>query len=125
MAKKAFGPTAPQPYPTEMRRQLWPLCCGASIISGFKSVATLTHDELVAQIKSTIDDYVPDLQVFTGETICPQLIFLTLNQDQMGSSKIMKAIEAVGFAQFATAKPRGTKQGFFYKDLTNTFKVMA
>jgi hypothetical protein len=111
-------------YPSEMRRQLWPLCCGASIISGFKTAHTLDEDELVKQINSTIDDFVPDLQVFSNETICPKLIYLTLNSTQMASPKIMNAIKRVGFVQFAVARPRGSDQGFFVFDKSKTFALI-
>lgn len=111
------------PYPADMRRQLWPLCCGASILSGFKNAHTLTEEELVKQIKSTINDYVPDLQVFVGETICPRLVFLTLNASQMQSPKIMGAIKEVGFVKFANAQPRGSDQGFFVYDMSQTFEL--
>lgn len=120
--KKQFGSNK-KAYPAEMRRQLWPLCCGASILSGFKDVQKLDHDALVKQIKETIDDYVPDHQVYIGEVICPKLIYLTLNQGQMASDKIMKAIKEVGFVKFAEAKPRGTPQGFFILDLSGTFTL--
>lgn len=112
-------------YPSEMRRQLWPLCCGASILSGFKMAHNLTHEELVKQIKETINDFVPDLQVFTGEMMCPKLVMLTLNSGQMASHKIMEAIKEVGFTQFAVAKPRGAPQGFFVYDMSETFSIVA
>jgi hypothetical protein len=112
-------------YPEAMRRQLWPLCCGASILSGFKAAQKSTTEELVKQIKSTINEYVPDLQVYAGETICPNLVYLTLNESQMASPKIMEAIKTVGFLKFAEASPRGRPQGFFVFDMTNTFQLIA
>ncbi len=42
-----FGPTFNGDFPSEMRTQLWPLCCGARIISGFKHAANLTLEDLV------------------------------------------------------------------------------
>lgn len=124
-AKKAipdkFGPTFDGDYPPEMRRQLWPLCCGASILSGFKSVATLTNDELIEQINSVINDAVPDFQVYGYETMRPKLTFLTLNSDQMKSKKIMTAIAKVGFFKVGTAKPRGHIQGFFVRDTSDSW----
>lgn len=114
-----------KPYPADMRRQLWPLCCGASILSGFKDIQKLTDDQLVAQINDTIDNYHPDLQVFFGEHMQPKLTFLTLNSGQMGSKKIMDAIKKAGFVQFAVAAPRGAPQGFFVQDKSKSFKAVA
>jgi len=111
-------------YPETMRRQLWPLCCGASILSGFKLVYDKTEDEITALIESTINDYIPDLQVYTGETICPKLTYLTLNYSQMQSAKIMNAVKRAGFVLFATARPRGSDQGFFVRDESKTFKLV-
>lgn len=113
-------------YPDDMRRQLWPLCCGASIISGFKDVHKFDDvEELTKAIESTINDYLPDLQVFNGEKMMPKLTFLTLNSAQMGSKKIMDAITAAGFVKFATANPRGSAQGFFVHDTSGSFKSVA
>ena len=124
MAKKQFGPSYDGSYPEEMRRQLWPLCCGASIISGFKHVHnTKDADELAKQILSTIDDYIPDHQVFAGEQMSPKLTFLTLNQTQTGSKKIMDAIEKAGFKLVGTARPRGGLQSFFVRDDSNSWKA--
>lgn len=120
---KKFGDNT-QPYPAEMRTQLWPLCCGAKIISGFKDVHNLTEAQLVSAIKN-VSSYVPDHQVYKNESINPKLTFLTLNYDQMQSAKIMTAIEEAGFKQFATATPRGLPQGFFYHDKSNSFKTVA
>lgn len=125
MSVKKFGPTVAEPYPAEMRTQLWPLCCGAKIISGFKDVGTLTEEAMVKQINGICDEYVADHQVYTGETMIPKLTFLTLNQDQMGSKKIMAAITAAGFVQFAIAKPRSRPQGFFVRDKSESFAVVA
>lgn len=110
--KQTFGQ---QSYPAEMRRQLWALCCGASIISGFKDVNKLTEDELVTDINECIG-LVPDMQVFGGEQINPKFTFLTLNSGQMGSPKIMTAIAKAGFFLIGTGKPRGSLQGFFLRD---------
>lgn len=125
-----FGPTivaadgvTGQSYPAEMRRQLWPLCCGASILSGFKDVQKLTPEQLVNQINHTITDMVPDLQVFGYEQIKPNLTFLTLNRSQMDSTKIMDAIAKSGFVKFAEGKPYGSPQGFFIRDTTHTFET--
>lgn len=115
--------TNPKAYPSEMRRQLWPLCCGAAIISGFKDVANLSEDELVEQILSTINDNTPDLQVFAGETINPKLTLLTLNQGQTGSKKIMDAIAKAGFVKVFEATPRGGVQSFFARDMSNSLKT--
>jgi hypothetical protein len=118
MAVKAIKQTfGTQSYPSEMRRQLWALCCGASIISGFKEVNQLTDEELVADIKKCLAT-VPDMQVFGGETINPKFTFLTLNSGQMGSKKIMSAIEKCGFFRIGTGNPRGGEQGFFLRDGT-------
>lgn len=120
----AFGPSYPGNYPAEMRRQLWPLCCGASILSGFKSVNKLTDKELLADILAIVakDGPVPDHQVFLDEIMRPALTFLTLNSGQMKSPKIMKAIEAAGFVSIGTAKPRGFIQGFFVRDTSNSWE---
>ncbi len=123
MSKTQFGPTIADNYPEEMRRQLWPLCCGASILSGFKSVGKFNEEELVKQITSTIDDMIPDLQVYKGERMKPALTFLTLNSGQMDSPKIMNAIKTAGFVEFARGKPRGSVQGFFIRDTSNSFKL--
>lgn len=111
-------------YPSEMRRQLWPLCCGASILSGLKDVQKFKDDEeLATALISTIDDYVPDLQVFAHEQMRPGLTFLTLNSGQMGSPKIMAGVKKAGFVKFAEAKPRGGAQGFFVRDTSKTFLI--
>ena len=122
MAMKTFEQTFPGHYPSEMRRQLWPLCCGASIISGFKDVGLMTEAQLVDAIEDTLDA-VPDFQVFAGETIVPKLTFLTLNAGQMGSKKIMQAIEKAGFFKIGEASPRHTLQGFFVRDDSKTWKT--
>lgn len=111
-------------YPSEMRTQLWSLCCGAKIISGFKDAHKFTEAELVDRINATLNE-TPDLQVFAGETINPKLTFLTLNSSQVASEKIMNAIGACGFKLLCTASPRGQVQSFFYLDKSNTFKAAA
>lgn len=115
---------ADKSYPATMRTQLWPLCCGARIISGFKDAHQYTDEELIKKINETIDEYIPDMQVFAGEVMQPKLVFLTLNYSQMGSPKIMGAVTACGFVKFAEAQPRGAPQGFFVKDMSNSFKVV-
>lgn len=120
-----FGPTFKGHYPEEMRRQLWPLCCGAAIISGFKNVAMLTDEELVNQITHTIDGAKADFQVYEHESMNPKLTFLTLNSGQMASPKIMNAIKKCGFIEIGRGKPRGSEQGFFVRDTSSTFKVTA
>lgn len=117
-----FGPTFKGDYPAEMRRQLWPLCCGASILSGFKQVNNLTDDELVEQIQGVIESSTPDFQVFQHEGMRPKLTFLTLNSSQMASKKIMAAIEKVGFFKIGDAQPRGSTQGFFVRDTSNSWR---
>lgn len=127
MPNKFFGPTYKDEagdaasYPEEMRTQLWPLCCGARILSGLKHAHSLTEEELVAEINTTINDVFPDHQVFAGERMMPKHIFLTLNDDQMNSSKIMSAIAKVGFIKIGTGRPRGSAQGFFLLDQSETF----
>lgn len=113
--KQTFGQS---PYPANMRRQLWALCCGASIISGFKSVNQLSDEELVEDINACVG-MVPDMQVFGGETINPKFTFATLNSGQMGSPKLMSAMEKAGFFLIGVGNPRGGKQGFFLRDDTN------
>lgn len=121
--RKAFGPTFKGHYPGEMRTQLWPLCCGARIISGFKSAAYTDPEELKKQIEDALEA-TPDFQVFAGEVMRPALTFLTLNHNQMKSQKIMKIIRELGFVQFAVAQPRGHDQGFFVRDTTESFKFV-
>lgn len=121
-APAKFGPTYPGHYPAEMRTQMWPLCCGARIISGFKSVAQLSDAELDEQIKGTLNA-VPDLQIFSGETMKPNFTFLTLNSAQMTSKKITDAVERAGFKLIFTGKPRGSEQGFYLRDTSATFKL--
>lgn len=115
-ATQTFGQKS---YPPEMRRQLWALCCGASIISGFKSANELTEDELCADIEACVKS-VPDMQVFAGEQLNPKFTFLTLNSGQMGSQKIISCIEKCGFFMIGVGAPRGGKQGFFLRDDTNS-----
>lgn len=123
--EKVFGPTFKDAnFPNEMRRQLWPLCCGASILSGFKTVNQLDPDELVTMIEETIKS-VPDFQVFSHEKMKPALTFLTLNSEQMKSNKIMTALQKCGFIQIGVGSPRGHPQGFFLKDTSNTWKNVA
>ena len=117
-----FGPTFQGDYPSEMRTQLWPLCCGARIISGFKHAANLSVEDLVEEIEATLKA-VPDFQVFEYETIQPKLTMLTLNAHQMASPKIMQAVEKCGFKLVFTAMPRGSKQGFFVRDDSKTLDV--
>ena len=118
MAIKNITQTFPGSYPADMRRQLWPLCCGASILSGFKSVNQLSEEELIADIEASVK-MVPDMQVFAGEQINPKFTFLTLNSGQMASKKIMDCIEKAGFFMIGTGAPRGNKQGFFLRDDTD------
>jgi hypothetical protein len=116
-----FGPSYPGHYPDEMRTQLWPLCCGARIISGFKNVHMLSEEDLLEQINGVLNTSIPDHQVFSYETMKPKLTFLTLNSAQMGSKKIMDVIAKAGFVRLGTAKPRGGPQGFFIRDESNSF----
>jgi hypothetical protein len=118
MAVEKVKQTFPGAYPANMRRQLWPLCCGASIISGFKDVNKLTEDELITDINASVA-MVPDMQVFAGETINPKFTFLTLNSGQMGSKKIMDCIDKAGFFLVGIGNPRGGAQGFFLRDDTS------
>jgi hypothetical protein len=121
--KTKFGPSLPGNYPDEMRRQLWPLCCGASIISGFKNVGSIPDEDLLNQINHTINKMIPDMQVYHYEKMMPTLTFLTLNQGQMASKKIMTAIEKAGFIKIGQANPRSANQGFFVKDTSGTWKT--
>lgn len=111
-----------QSFPEAMRTQLWPLCCGAKILSGFKQTHGMTVDELVKEINTQLDA-LPDFQVYAGEQINPKLTFLTLNAGQMGSSKIMEAVEKCGFVKIFEVKPRGLAQGFFIRDMSNSYKA--
>src|SRR5262245_12563332 len=116
---KHFGAHPNGPYPAEMRTQLWPLCCGARIISGFKDVHSLSVEEIVEKVNEVMT-YIPDHQVFRGEQMKPAFTFLTLNSGQMASPKIMKAVEELGFFKIGVGQPRGTDQGFFLKDTSKT-----
>ena len=120
-----FGPTSPEPYPAEMRTQLWPLCCGLAIISGFKDVGNITEEALLKKINRVCDEFVPDHQVYKSEVIKPKTVLLTLNDQQMASKKIMDAISAAGFVKFAEGSPRGSKQGIFMRDKSESFKFVA
>lgn len=120
---KQFDHIIKDSYPSSLRRQLWPLCCGASILSGLKEAHKLTEDQLVADILSTINDCLPDLQVFAGEQMKPALTFLTLNNAQMGSPKIINAITTAGFVKIGESKPRGSLQGFYVKDTSGTYQT--
>ncbi len=84
----------------------------------------LSAEELDLKIQEVIDA-VPDHQVFIGETMKPNLIFLTLNAGQMGSKKIVNAVTKAGFVKLAEASPRGLPQGFYVLDMSNTLKVCA
>lgn len=119
-APAKFGPTYKGHYPSEMRTQMWPLCCGARIISGFKNVAQLTDAELDEQIKGTLAA-VPDHQIFEHETFKPAFTFLTLNSGQTASPKLMAAVERAGFKLIFTGSPRGSKQSFFLLDTSGTY----
>lgn len=118
-----FGPSYNGDYPEEMRTQLWPLCCGARIISGFKAAMNSTLEELVEQIEAVIKA-VPDHQVFSHEQMKPKLTFLILNSGQMQSKKIIDAVTKCGFVKFAEAAPRGSKQGFYVRDESKSFKAV-
>lgn len=104
---------------------MWPLCCGASILSGLKHAGNLTEEEMVAEIDFVINKTTPDFQIFRGEQIKPPLTFLTLNSGQMNSKKIMDCVKKAGFIKFAEGKPRGAPQGFFVQDTSKTFKLIA
>lgn len=119
---KQFGPSFPGHYPSEMRTQMWPLCCGAAIISGFKAVQNLTTEELDAQVADVMST-IPDSQIFKNEAMRPQLTFLTLNEAQTNSPKIMDAVKKAGFIKFAEGRPRGGKQTFFLRDSGGTFTL--
>lgn len=112
-------------YPSEMRNQLWPLCCGAQIISGLKDVHNLTVKEITAQLTDIADNYIADHQVFAGETMKPVVCFLTLNSGQMESPKIIEAVTAAGFLQFAKGTGRDSNQGFFVRNKGGNFKLLA
>jgi hypothetical protein len=118
----SYGPSFKGNFPEEMRRQMWPLCCGFSILSGFKSVNNLTNQELVDQIEYICTKPRPDFQIYAKENMRPAMTFLTLNGDQMQSKKIMNAIEKCGFKLIGTGRPRGGSQGLFLRDTSGTWK---
>ena len=124
MVQKTFGPTYKGHYPDEMRTQMWPLCCGARIISGFQNVAKLDDAQLDTAIAKTLDA-IPDHQIFGGETFKPAFTFLTLNSSQTDSPKLMAAVERAGFKLIFTGAPRGRTQSFFLRDTSKTFKAAA
>lgn len=111
-------------YPAEMRVQLWPLCCGAKIISGFKAVQNFEPEELAKQIVDVCENWTPDGQVYAGESLNPNLTFLTLNSGQIASKAIMSAITAAGFVQIGQGTPRNAQQGFFVRDPGKKFTVL-
>lgn len=110
--------TFPGNFPAEMRRQLWPLCCGASILSGFKQVNMLDDEQLFKNIDKLCSNNgpIPDFQVFTGESMHPKFTFLTLNSGQGQSKKITDAIAKAGFFLVGTGRPRGHLQYFYLRD---------
>jgi len=116
-----FGSNA-KSYPSDMRVQLWPLCCGATILSGFKDTSTLTPEALVQQIKDTMQA-IPDHQVFAGETITPKTIWVVLNGSQCKSPKITGALETVGFREVAECMLNSGIGKFYVYDGTKTFKI--
>jgi len=118
-----FGPSFKGDFPPEMRRQMWPLCCGMSILSGFKSVNNLTDEELVEQIEGICTTSRPDFQIFAAENMRPAMTWLTLNASQMASQKIMKAIKKCGFVLVGSGRPRGSEQGLFLRDTSKTWKL--
>jgi hypothetical protein len=118
-----FGPTFKGNFPPEMRRQMWPLCCGMSILSGFKSVNEISEDELIEQIEYVCTKPRPDFQIFVHEQMKPAMTWLTLNADQMKSQKIMKCIDKCGFKMVGYAKPRGRPQGMFLRDTSGTWTI--
>lgn len=130
-AKGRFGPSIKAlddpniggAYPAEMRTQLWPLCCGAKIISGFKDAHNLTDEELIQKIEDVRDTMVPDMQVYRGEQLRPVLCFLTLNSHQLASPKIMGAVTKTGFQRFATSQSMSGEQGWFVYDGRGAFQV--
>lgn len=122
---KQYGPTFAGNYPETMRTQLWPLCCGMSILSGFKDAGPIPEDQLIENINNACDVMVPDMQVYPHEKMRPSMIFLTLNNGQMSSPKIMSAIEKAGFVRIGTGQPRGNDQGLFLRDKSKTFKLVA
>lgn len=116
--------TFPGGFPQPMRRQLWPLCCGAAILSGFKDVAMMSEEDLDKRIESVMGE-LPDFQVYSGENMKPALTFLTLNSQQVASAKIMKAVTKAGFVPIGTAAPRGSTQSFFVRDTSKSWKAVA
>lgn len=118
-----FGPSFKGHFPDEMRRQMWPLCCGMSILSGFKHVVNLTDNELVDAIEYTCTIPKPDFQIFKDEKMKPAMTWLTLNENQMNSKKIMAAVEKCGFKLVGTGRPRGSKQSLFLRDTSATWEL--
>jgi len=110
------------PYPEEMRLNLWPLCCGASILSGFKHVPGIDDDELHKQLDAVLES-VPYNQVYKNEQMRPQVQFVVLNATQMGSPRIVKAVTDRGFRAIATFARTG-KITLFVRDLNNSFKLI-
>ncbi|CAM6031253.1 unnamed protein product [Sphagnum compactum] len=92
--------------------------------SGFKNVGPKSVDEVLEDIEKVLNA-IPDHQVYANETIVPRLTYLTLNAYQMRSDKIMEIVTKAGFVKFAEASPRGSEQGFFVRDMSKTFKLVA
>lgn len=121
---KAGQQTYPEGFPEPMRLQLWPLCCGVAILSGFKDIYGLDVPALTTKVEETLNT-LPDFQVYAGEQMMPKLTFLTLNQGQTGSPKIMEAVTKAGFVLIGTARPRGGQQSFFVRDQSKSWKPAA
>lgn len=108
----AAGKKASASFPDDMRRQLLPLCCGASFLSGFKKTQQQTVQQIVEEIKENLAA-VPDFQVYASEHMNPQLCFTILNASQSASPKIIEALQTAGFVKFASA-PLWSGTGTFW-----------
>lgn len=114
-------------FPVETRTQLWPLCCGATILSGLESpdVTLLSPDALTELIRSNLEDYIPDFQVVAHmKQGCSAVVWLTLNKTQMSSAKLVNAVKANGFVPVAWNMSMGGGITYFVRDLGGNFKLL-
>lgn len=118
-----FNRTPTEAYPEDMRTQLWPLCCGAKTLSGFKQAHKYTDAAAMAKAITEALAVTPDLQVFVGESINPQTCFVTINGQQSASPKITEALKLAGFLQFAKGTTRNHGQTFWVRDTAGAFEL--
>lgn len=130
---KQHGPSLRHPinptcasFPSDTRTQFWPLCCGATILSGLESeVIQLGQAELTELIRSNLEDYIPDFQVVGHmRQKCSAVVWLTLNKTQMSSPKLVNAVKVNGFVPVAWNMSMGGGITYFVRDLGGDFKLL-